>query len=102
MKIDLGWTPRPYDIAWTKNLFSAIADGGLWAIPANGSIWKLDKTKKLITCIHGQCDDMFHKITVCCKSFGWKTEALPDAVAAHQFMASSFGRGKSNPSARPS
>ena len=95
MKIDLGWKPRPSDVLWTQNLFRLLRDGGMWAIPMNGSVWKKDDARKTIVCIKGTAADMFHKLTVCCREFGWKTELKASSEDVQVFLAESAGTGKS-------
>ena len=84
-------------------MFESLADGGYWAIPANESIWKHDKINKVLACIHGEQDDLFHKITVVCGKLGYTTtHALenlnPLQVQQHmatvQLTEDMFGSGK--------
>jgi len=69
----MNWTPRPYDIAWTAQHLSRINHGGTWLIPANGSVWRVDHDKKNLACVVGPRDDMFDRVTICCKAIGYTT-----------------------------
>jgi hypothetical protein len=93
--IDQNWQPRPSDIAWTQNMIDGLRDGGIWGIPANRSVWKLDKQRKVFVCIHGpKNDDMFHKITVCCRACGYATEHAPESLKPQQVDQHLYGTGK--------
>ena len=103
-EIDLNWQPTVAHIEWMRKLLAGLNDGGYWGIPANNSIWKHDQTDKVLLCVHGERDDMFHKLTVVCHKLGYTTahalEAFtPAQVRQHMttvpFTPDMYGSGKS-------
>ncbi len=95
------WQPRPADIEWTKSFLSRLRDGGTWGIPENHSIWKHDSTRRVLRCIYGERDKMFHQITTVCKLLNYTTEYVPENMTPTQVQdvmkltESMFGTGKS-------
>lgn len=96
MNVDILWKPRPSDVEWTANMIRMLNDGGSWVIPMNQSVWKIDKKRKVFVCIHGANDDMFHKITVCCRQLEYTTEYAPgsDPISVDMHMC---GTTKTSP-----
>jgi len=103
MSFNKHWQPTPYDLAWTQNLIDHLNDGGIWGVPRNNSVWKLDKQKRMFTCIFGKEDALFQAITICCRKLGYSTELkreklAPETVAQHMAASTQFtefGTGKS-------
>ena len=72
------WQPQPSDIEWTRRVIEGLNDGGVWGIPSHRSIWKVDKVKRLFSCIHGERDALFYKISIICALLDYTAVYAPD------------------------
>lgn len=97
---NLNWQPSQYDIDWTYNHVQMLSHNALWGVPCNDSIWRLDKINRVFCCIFGRQDYMFERITVCCQTFGYRTEYKPEQLPPHIIAAHLYGAGKSKAAVR--
>lgn len=92
--IDKSWKPRVFDVAWTKNHIDRLSHDAFWGIPMNRSIWRVDKVNRVLRCVYGKQDDLYHRITVCSSLIGYTTEYALEIVPQHVIDSHLMGSGK--------